>query len=61
MALHMAVMGREIPAQQHGQYAAQQEAAGREHCNQTLGLADARIGLGFKSLLIGKQSRLHRA
>jgi hypothetical protein len=47
-------------AQHQGQHCAKQKSAGRNHQNQTLGLADDGIRLRFKSLLIGEQVGLHR-
>ena len=48
-------------AEQERQHAAEQEAAGREHHDQAFGLADGRIRLRFKPILIGQQVRFHRA
>ena len=48
-------------AQQQCQRSAEQEASGRQHQDQALGLADGRVRLRFKSLLVGEQVRLHHA
>ena len=48
-------------AQQERPDAAEQEAAGRQHQDQLLGLADGRMRFRFQPLLVGQQVRLHRA
>ena len=52
---------RNATAEQERQDAAEQETAGRKQHDQALGLADARIRLRLKPLLIRKQVGLHGA
>ncbi len=51
---------RDSRAQQKCPDDTEQEAAGGQHQDQLLGLADSCMRLGFKPLLIGEQIRLHR-
>ena len=52
---------RDSGAQQERPDDAEQEAAGGQHQDQLLGLADGCMRLGLEPLLIGQQVRLHRA
>ena len=48
-------------SKQDRQYSAEQEAAGREHQDQPLGLSHGRVRFLFKPSLLGNQAGLHCA